>query len=64
MLLPLHSGILSTLEGFEYFESNDRMTYSDAEQFCSQYQGNVVIITNQAEHDLLAVVVFAAYDTW
>ena len=55
---------MSTLDGFEYYESNDTMTYVEAEEFCADLDGSVVSIGSQEEDEMLVLVVYADYERW
>lgn len=55
---------MSTLNGFEYYKSNNAMAYSEAEQCCAELGGSVVSIGTQEEDDMLALAVIAEKDRW
>ena len=55
---------VSSFEGFEYFKSDDAMTYFEAEEFCTERNSSVVSIGSAEENALIGRYVVDERDTW
>ena len=55
---------VSTFYGSDYYESNDTMTYVEAEEFCADLDGSVVSIGSAEENEMLGLLVAAYRDSW
>ena len=55
---------MSTFYGSDYYESNDTMTYVEAEEFCADLDGSVVSIGSAEENEMLGLLVAAYRDSW
>ena len=56
--------LLHTFEGFEYYKSSHTMTYSEAEEFCAELDGNVVSLKSDVQNDMLGDLVLAERHSW